>query len=341
MAGADAGYTGVVYSDVDAGYTSAEGYTGVVRSRVASGYTGSTSASVTTSGRAGRTGRSAPTSPQTWQEADSGSRVRSPYDATIVERGREPGSSAPLDYRESSPPVDPGAARLAAEEELAPVPPRDFGSDDAESPTVEAEPDRLENDRTALLDAFVRSLFSVQDQLRLSPQPEPNRALESARDLLAGGVKPSPIGPPPGTELLGPLADYLSGQISEVLAETKPDTLGTAYLQGILQGLADTLIRGYVGLGQQTRDPIGTSIRTATELLDAIRAHTQAGEGFWEAVNSVLNPAARLFSEASQANEIAGKALEAARQGNWSEAVGLAREAGQRAVGGGPLCQHE
>ena len=40
MADEQAGYTGVVYSDYEAGYSGAEGYTGVVRGTIASGYTG-------------------------------------------------------------------------------------------------------------------------------------------------------------------------------------------------------------------------------------------------------------------------------------------------------------
>ena len=319
MAKKAAGYTGVVYTDVDAGYTSAEGYTGVVHTKGASGYTGA--APVTARGKSSGTARAMPGIPP---GIDINSFTRSPYDSSVVERGQEPGSTAsePDAYRTLPPEVNDGEP---------PEPENQAASPSTQPPD---SPEARDDAQATTLDSFVRSLFDVRDQLRLSPQPVPNRALEQARNLLQNGLPVSPL-PAHPVQLLGPLADLLNKQVADAIAQTKPNTLGDAYLQGIAQGLFEGGLGAGVGLVQMGADPIGTSIRTATELLQAIREHMADGEPWWMAVHSVLNPADRLFTEAWQANQIAGEAAEAYRRGDWQEAVRRAREAGQSAARAG------
>jgi hypothetical protein len=109
MADGQAGYTGVVYSEYEAGYTGAEGYTGVVRGTIASGYTGAASvpsAPVTTS-------RS---------EVDPLLVTPSPYDPAVADRDTAP----PISVTPS--PYDP----VVADRDTAP------GAEGADAPVEEA-----------------------------------------------------------------------------------------------------------------------------------------------------------------------------------------------------------
>jgi len=110
MADEQAGYTGVVYTEYEAGYTGAEGYTGVVRGTIASGYTGAASvpsAPVTTRGRS---------------EVDPLLATPSPYDPAVAV---EEASSAGIveELRASFDALTEKDARLALLREIAkPVP---------------------------------------------------------------------------------------------------------------------------------------------------------------------------------------------------------------------------
>lgn len=131
-------------------------------------------------------------------------------------------------------------------------------------------------------------------------------------------------------------ADFLDQQVAETLAQTKPNNLGVAYLQGISQEVLSTMIRATRSTTELLLDPTGTVLDSAKGLVEAIRGRMdKEGESFWEAVNSVLNPVTRLVRAGEQANEIAGEALAAARRGELDNAVRLAREAGRSATQSG------
>jgi hypothetical protein len=201
------------------------------------------------------------------------------------------------------------------------------------------------------LAGLASTIANAQQRVAAQPQPAPNRALEAARLALRGGTLPdfritpfaplpslSPVGIGPiypfGQDLLGPGADALRQQAADVVAATRPSSLGIAYLQGIGLGLFDAAIGAAQGLAEAIANPIGSGLRQAKELMQQIDARIAQGESLWEAANSVLNPVARFFEEASVANALAGQAIEAAKH-DWSEAVRLSREAGRAAAAGG------
>ncbi|MEZ7127984.1 hypothetical protein ACBR40_21895 [Nonomuraea sp. AD125B] len=295
MAADEAGYTGVVHSDYYAGYSTAEGYTGVVHGTTASGYTGTAPAPVTSRRSSGGARPSA---------------TASPYDEVVAEADR-----VGDDAGATGPAIDPGEARQAEESPSPPPLPPD---------------DR----RVTLLNELARDLVSLERQIRLSPDPEPpNAALDRARRVL--GEPYTIIGSNPLVDLLGEGAEHLNRQIGEAIAQTKPGDLGVAYLQGVLQETLSTLVGAGAAMGQAMIDPSSFALRSASDLVNAIREHMAQGEAFWEAVNSVLNPMTRVLNNAWEANETAGRALEAARTGDRDRAVELAREAGRGAARAG------
>jgi hypothetical protein len=110
MADGQAGYTGVVYSEYEAGYTGAEGYTGVVRGTTASGYTGGASvpsAPVTTRSRSEVDPLLVTPSPYNPAVADRDtappiSVTPSPYDPVVADRDTAPGADAPVEEAPSA-----------------------------------------------------------------------------------------------------------------------------------------------------------------------------------------------------------------------------------------------
>jgi len=293
-----AGYTGVVHSEVDAGYTSAEGYTAVVRTAAASGYTGTVSAPVTGNSAAGTRG-------------GRGDATPSAYDAAVVEGHATPGSAAPLG---ASPQTDGGSRPQTSVGDA-------WASGDGD-------------DLTDDLASFAASVIGLREDLRSTPEPEPNRSLRSAEEALRGGLPLRPT-EPFARPLVGPLAEYLDQQVAQAIAESSPTTLGEAYVQGIFLEVTSTLLRGGAGYLDGRLDPLSSSIRSVIRQIDDIRRRMLAGEGFWEAVNSVANPAVTGLTKGWEANEVAGRAIAAQRRGDWDGAVRLAREAGRLAAGGG------
>jgi hypothetical protein len=352
MADGRAGYTGVVYSEYEAGYTSAEGYTGVVRGTMASGYTGAAfvpSAPVTTKGGSAAGPILVTTGGRS--EVDPIPVTPSPYDGVAADRGTAPGAALPLDYRSAPPSVDSGISREEEEAEPPPPPPQDPAA--GQLAPIEAPYSEGDDARVGKIDELVRSLLSVGRQIRLSPVPEPNESLARAQRLLEKGLAPVPLGsrivegepdllqelwprmPEPkafGRDLVGRLADFLDQKVAETLAQSKPNNLGVAYLQGILQEVLSTMIQATRSTTEQNIDPVGTTLDLAKGLVEAIRGRMdKEGESFWEAVDSVLNPVTKLVRAGEQANEIAGEALAADRRGRGIMlCVLLARQAAAR-----------
>jgi hypothetical protein len=312
--GRRAGYSGAVYSEYEAGFSSAEGYTGVVRGTIASGYTGAApvpSAPVSTKGRS---------------DIVPVMVTASPYDEAVAEPGTAPGAAVPLDYRAPAPALDLDAVKEADEEALSRA--RDEGADAPAFAEVLAVPGE---DAPEAIDVMVREVSSLVPEVRLSPNPEPNESLARAIQLLREPSGPGwPFRRP--SDLLGPAAEALDSQLAEVLAESKPNNLGVALIQGIIQEGLSTAIRAGPSAIDRGVNPIGAAFDSMSQLVQAIRDEMGRGESFWGAANAVLNPATRALSAGWEANSIAGEALAAAQRGEWRRAVQLSRESG-RAMG--------
>jgi hypothetical protein len=333
------GYTGVVYSAEAAPYTGADGYTGVVYSEVGSGFTG----------QAPVTAENAPagdatdlTRPGAGAEVSPLRVTPSPYDQALVSRGGAPGSQTATNY--APPPGPPSADELESMADQFADDQPDPGTPDDPAPEPAPPPPELNDGpvtpegtdtRTDLLNQLANDYLDLRRQIQLSPDPEPNRAAEMAQRLLQTRQPPPPAGPPTAHDLTGPLAEWMQNQVAQAIASSKPSSLGAAYMQGILQEAVSTIIAQGASAADMQLDPVGTSIQSAQQIIESIGDHMSQGEGFWEAVNSVLNPMVRVFNNAYDANEIAGRAMGAFRAGHWDEAVRLARESGRRAVRSG------
>jgi hypothetical protein len=318
MAGKKAGYSGAVYSQYEAGFTSAQGYTGVVRGTIPSGYTGAAPVP------------SAPVSAKGSPGVAPVMVTASPYDGALANPGTAPGAAIPLDYRPPAPPIDVDAVRELEEvedeeatESLSPAP-----DEDIDVPiSAEAAEDADDYRSAEIINSIVTNVVGLMPELD-RPEPEPNNALAAAERMLLGGGPHRPSRP---SEIVRPLTDALNEQVARAIAASKPNNLGVAYVQGILQGLAGTLI----GLGPGFLDTLADPEGAREDTMRAIREEMAKGASFWEAANTVLNPMTRALILGWEANNLAGEALAAAQRGEWDLAVRLARQSGNRAAGGG------
>jgi hypothetical protein len=306
------GYTGVVESTVAAPYTGAEGYSGVVYSTIESGFTG-------VAAGPGQVGPAAQ-APVTRAPRRAGPGVTpSPYDQAVMTGGSAPASNTATSYAPAPPDLSDQDLEALA----------DAGDSAAESGTTTPQGTDTNAD---LIDQLVEDYVNVQRQVQLSPMPEPSRAVQEARRLLQGPPG-QPLAELPSLQsLIGNGADWMQNQAAQAIASARPATLGDAYLQGIMQELASAMISTGANAVSSSVDPVGATIQTARQLIGSISDHMSQGEGFWEAVNSTLNPVVQVLERAYDANQIAGQALAAYQAGNWDEAVRLARLAGRNAL---------
>jgi hypothetical protein len=337
-----AGYTGVVQSDVQVGYTGASGYTGIVHDSVASGYTGTAEAPVTAKPRAVGTRESTTAREPAMSSSDAA--PRSPYDAAVLDQGEAPGVDEPLDYSLTAPGESPSGAASQA---------------DHEQTTGQA--DAVAAERSAAVADLASALAQAQQRVAITPEPAPNRALALAEAALRSGSVGGdwtnqwrwPLGAFPGAnpgrqdpwrvpgpylwskDLLGIGSEQLRRLAADAIAHTRPTNLGMAYLQGIGLGLFDTAVGAAEGIAGAAVDPVGTAIEQASAVMHAIDDRIARGESVWEAANFVLNPLVRLGEAAIEANDLAGQALASARHGDWNEALRLSRDAGRSAASGG------
>ncbi|MFD4142806.1 hypothetical protein [Streptomyces sp. NPDC058572] len=332
------GYTGVVHSAEQVGYSSAEGYTGVVSSPVVSGYTGA--APVTShrgSGAVSGTGtpRSSPTP--------------SRYDTVVRENA--PGAYAATDYLPEPPTLDLDLVREVDEtspdpgpEVSQPVPapagppsPSEGANPGPQADALRTEPGPLSRARgedqalARALSSLVDDWLDLERRGRLSPGPIRNEALEPGLRSLSGPGALAPFGGPYPARLLGELAPLLDEQIEQALDSAPATDLGVAYLQGLGQGLLSALAGTGAGLAGSALDPVGSAVSTASSLLAELRRRTDNGESLYEAANGVFNPVVQATEAWIEADELAGEALQAARAGDWREAAALSRAAGRRA----------
>jgi hypothetical protein len=170
--------------------------------------------------------------------------------------------------------------------------------------------------------------FARQAQLSLDPAP-PARA----------GPGHAWQGPATASDAVGEVSDRLSALVSASFARTSPDTLGTAYMEGVGEGLVLHAIAMVKSAAQSSLDPVGQAVRIYTETKKAVQAREKDGEGTVRAWVNALNPAMPFVEELVKgkrnANAIAGEALAASRAGHPQRAIALAREAGRHAAGGG------
>jgi hypothetical protein len=277
-----------------------------------------------------------------------------------MDRGEAPGEVGPLFDGLSPPPLvdappDVRSEPATQEEEEAAAEADQAATDAADAAVAE---------RAQALAQFVTGIANAQRRYSARPQPTPYRALETAKELLRGNITPnlqlSPFSPIPQLsslsvenggaadyspypqELLGPGADLLREQAAKVVGLSRPTDLGWAYLQGVGLGLFDAAADVLQGLAEAAANPIAAAIRQKAQIVEAIDQRIAQGESPWEAANNVLNPVVlfnnqleRFSYQAQLANEIAGRALDAASGHDWDEAVRLSREAGRAAAGGG------
>ena len=360
MADDGGSYSGVTYSTVDVGYTSAEGYTGVIATQVPVGYTGSAPAPTA----------SAPEVPMDAVRFDPEFRpmypAPSPYEVAVSDAPRAPGGQAALKNQPSFPVTVDVSEFRDAREDFADVepweqPPEDEPIDQPieQSDTARAALDLLDPGPAAVeADAFVHSYMGLLHRLDSRQSPEPDRAMQTARDLLAKALELSPRAN--DRRLLGWRADEFDRQVSRTLAADGASqiarafaqgigqvvagdlggrlgrkvfgTLGGAYLVGIGEELASTTVHTAAGIAAMSVDPLGAGVAQATQLLDAINARMDAGDSVWGAVDYVLDPFTRYNRQIPEANRIAGLAAEAWRVGNYGEAWRLALASGRAAA---------
>ncbi|OAA20996.1 hypothetical protein UG55_106633 [Frankia sp. EI5c] len=311
-----AGYTAITYSDVTAGYSSSAGYTGVVHTELPVGHTGTTpvTAAVARRGAAGTATATAVAEAVGVAAAvpvDAGTAARSGYDDVLAEPGTAPGSETPTIPR-AGPPI---AVRSAP----APIPAGDDDIEDGSADTATDHGPDATDSLLPLLDTVVDEWLSLRERARLSPPATAPLGWPAAVPLLR--VAP-----------LDALATVLDEQVDQVLARSRPATLGEAYLQGILAEGLSTLTHAAAGQADTLLDPQGAAIRATLDLIRQLSEHLAQGESFWEAVNSTLNPMVGVLEHGWQANEIAGAALRASQAGHIRESVELAREAGREAA---------
>jgi hypothetical protein len=316
------GYTGVVDSQVAAPFTGAEGYSGVVYSDVASGFTG-------LAAPAGPPGAGAQ-APVTAAPAQTGPGVTpSSYDQAVMTGGSAPASNTATSY--APPPPDLSDQDLQTLADAS-------GSADSGGAASDGAPatPQYAGPHANMVDELVRDYTDAVRQIQLSPMPEPNRTVQEARRLLHGLPSPPLTQMPSSRQLIGAGADWLQNQAAQAIASTRPSTLGEAYLQGIMQESVTAITGAAAGIIENvldsSSDPVGAAIENARQLIGTIKDHMSQGEGFWEAVNSTLNPAVQVLNQAWTANQVAGQALAAYQAGHWDEAVRLARLAGRSAL---------
>jgi hypothetical protein len=275
------------------------GYTGVVDSEVAAPFTGADGYSgvVYSDVASGFTGVA--TAPVSAAPARTGPGVTpSPYDRAVMTGGSAPGSNTATSYAPPPPNVSDEDLQALA---------------DAATPADSGEPATAQGTgaHVDMIDQLVGDYTDAVRQIQLTPRSQTK-------------------------QLAGPGADWLANQAAQAIASARPSTLGMAYLQGIMQESAATIINGAAGIAENatssTFDPVGTAIEGARQLVGTTRDRMRQGEGFWEAVNGTLNPAVPVLVNAWTANQTAGQALAAYDAGHWDEAVRLARQAGRNTL---------
>jgi hypothetical protein len=314
-------YAGVTYSVDVAPYTGAEGYTGVAP---VPGYTGAEPAPVTAKPRAPRRATNGATAPP------------SPADAAVMDAGEAPGQDEPLDLSPPPPPPEPTSATPAADQRAA---------DAAQTAAVDAQT----AGRQAAVAGYAATTTQALERGEAQTDGDPNRALAAARAGLAPDWRFSPFaglptGGPAGAlrgvpslrELIGRGADQMREQVAAAVARTRPQNLGTAYLQGVALGLFDAAVgAAQGGLEGLLADSLSGAIERVTDVMREIDARMAEGESAWEAADAVLNPVRQGLDRAALADELAAQARVLAEGGDWARAVERARDAGRAAAGGG------
>jgi hypothetical protein len=319
-----AGYTGVVYDDWAAGYSSAEGYTGVVTGQTASGYTGA--APIVAKDRR----RSTP----------SPSVPKSSYDATLAEPGMAPGSDGPADYQ---PPLPlEGEADL---DQAAPPPAEAAGGSSAVAAPSPAPAQAAADPITGAVNKLAVDALREDHEIQLSPPPPTAfGAPESA--VMPGSLTRIDTGEPVTEEQLaqalramqppdvfGQAADALTRQWSAVMAAHPPTTALGAALQGAADELSRSVIQGATALAKSALDPGAGMEESVIEAIGKIRRRLSEGDSLVRAINVTLNPMVTALDRGRAAVEFARDAARAHAAADSKRAIELSREFGRSVVG--------